>query len=377
MKTQITDKEVLTGVKFLDLDLYLRGKGWTEAQKIENRSVSFVMGADYEVTVPLTREIGDYSRRIADVLYTLEKAESRSQQEILGDISAVMMDVIRIRVGNGELFEGQIPLEEGVQIVEKARELLLSAACSAVQPKIIYQKRKPDDAMRYLKRVKLGQTERGSFTVTLHSPITPVLAHPQQGDLFDGAPFERRVSTMLMKGLAAARTAVENAHDEQGIAAFSSRVNDGVSANLCDAIVGLMSYGDIEREAHIGINWASSRPNREMAAMPPLRFTPDFIPFLSEAVRFFKDTEPYEDFSVMGSVVRLDRQEGAQSGKVTVIAMVDEKPRSVHFELPDTEYDTACEAHRSQRPVSCIGLLVKEGGSLTLRNPTNFTLLDQ
>jgi hypothetical protein len=307
MKIKIFDKEALSSIKFLDMTAYLSSKGWRETNRKQNHWVSLVKDGDFEVTVPLTRDINDYARRIFDALSILETVEKRSQQEIFSDVSAVMTDVIRIKIGNGEIAEGQLPLEEGVKIVDKARDLLLAAACSTIQPKPLFQKRQPDEAREYLKKVRLGQTERGSYTITLHSPVPPCLG---QATLFPDASevFERRVTTTLIKGLNTAKTAAE-AGTGNVIDAFKNGVPSGISANLCDALSGLMDFGEIRRDANISINWASTRPVHDAAIISSIRFTPDYIPILSEVARIFRENEPREDFTAIGSIYKLVRNE--------------------------------------------------------------------
>ena len=95
----------------------------------------------------------------------------------------------------------------------------------------------------------------------------------------------------------------------------------------------------------------------------------EFIPVLEEASRIFKETEPQEDFTLLGFVERLTRPLGSEKGEVSIRAIIDEKPRTVHVELANPEYEVALQAHRDVRPISFVGELIKEGRSYQLKNP--------
>ena len=49
--------------------------------------------------------------------------------------------------------------------------MLLAAACAARNPQPFYRAGSNKEAMDYMRRVKLGQTEHGSFVVTLLCPF--------------------------------------------------------------------------------------------------------------------------------------------------------------------------------------------------------------
>src|SRR5438034_1338067 len=83
------------------------------------------------------------------------------------------------------------PLEDGAQFFENAKDLILAAACAADTPRSYYPTRKPAKAMEYLRKTRLGQTETGSFVLTILSRVPPSLS-ASNGVLFEiEEPFER------------------------------------------------------------------------------------------------------------------------------------------------------------------------------------------
>ena len=87
-----------------------------------------------------------------------------------------------------------------------------------------------------MSHVKLGQTEHGSFVVTLLAPVPPEL-QPQLDPAWtnlDDEPIERQVTRRLMTALEASRTAAELALSGNG-AAFEQAVASGLRSRKPEA----------------------------------------------------------------------------------------------------------------------------------------------
>src|SRR6185295_3097822 len=166
-----------------------------------------------------------------------------------------------------------------------------------------------------LRKVRLGQTERGSYVFTLISPVSPALRDATA--IATEEPFERRVVETLAGALRATRqAALVSAIRGGDMEPFKNAITQGVSANLFEAISGL-SEASGEQPLEVSFAWARSRA---LTANFPtrVRLTQDIIPSIREAARVFRATEPLPDFELVGSVVALRREEGAPSGTVTV-----------------------------------------------------------
>ncbi|GDX40362.1 hypothetical protein LBMAG21_06540 [Armatimonadota bacterium] len=384
MKATIQDISTLRALSPTDLASYLRSRGWKQNSQGEGTSSVWELGSggesDVEILLPLNPAYRDYSVRVADILETLEIMEKRSQMDILADIQVSTADVIRIQLQNSAYENGSVPLEDGVRFVEHTRDMLLAAACATLQPKAIYPARKPSEAMSYLSRVRLAQTERGSYVLAVHSPVPPRLSTDGQRGLFPEEalssltedPLERRVTLTLSKSLSKTKYAVEQAVATSNLTPFTEAVPFGVSANLCEALAGLVSQ-ERSQSLSIRMSWASVRT---VSPETPNAFhiTADTAPTLKEAARLLREIAPRDDFELFGMVVAL-RRESEATNRVTVATVVDEKPRYVALELSPDEYQLAIRAHESETPIRCEGELVREGRSFRLRSPRSFMLL--
>jgi len=382
MRATIRDQETLKTIRPLELVSYLRAQGWRQLSEIDEKSALWGGPCrdhgheDEEVVVPLRQETGDFALRLSEVLRTLEQVEHRSQLEILRDLLTSSSDLIRVHAPASQTSSGSIPLDLGVRFVEEARNLVLAAACSAVDPRPYYARRKPAQANEYLSRVRMGQTERGSFVLTILSPVPPGLRSAEPYDAASSEPFERKVSQTLASALAAARVAAQRAAVNGDVQPFREAVIAGVSANLCDALVGLGRVSSVDG-VEVAISWSRNRPLHHQQAQTKYQFSPDMVPILEEASRLFKEAEPRDDVEIQGFVIDLHREEGAPSGRVAVSALVDEDIRKVGIELPEDEYAVALRAHAEERRIRATGDLVKQGRSYRLLNPRQVAVVPE
>ena len=201
MKGIIQDAKILSGLRPLDMIAYLRANQWQEAQKLE--AGAFWVKGDQEILLPLDITLIDFPNRMAEALGVLEKTEHRSQFEIFEDLVITNADVIRPRL-IGVNGDGTISLEQGTAIHQEARNLMLAAACSTIEKRSLFARRKPEQAMNYLNHARFGMPQRGSYILTIISPVSPKIAAGK--DLFGKeleteVPFERKTVETLARAL--------------------------------------------------------------------------------------------------------------------------------------------------------------------------------
>jgi hypothetical protein len=118
---------------------YLRAAGWTKASEQSGRWAAWTKrqnNDEFAIDAPLTNQFRDFALRMSDALCVLEVAEERSQLEILQDLLLSSADVIRVRLADSKLADGTVPIEEGAQFFQKARDMMLAAACDYEIPDI-------------------------------------------------------------------------------------------------------------------------------------------------------------------------------------------------------------------------------------------------
>lgn len=228
---------------------YLRAQGWQQVRTDSKWSVFArnIQGESVEFEVPLLEEAPDYPRRITELLWNLERAESRPAWRILRDMRACTLDILRIAVqGASATEDGRISMESGARLFVQARELLLAADCAALERRAVQARRKPEQAMEYLRQVRLGPTEASSFVITVESSIAPKLQEVPALVEDPHPPYERLVMRTLAQALSGARMALSDTAASGSLEPFLQRVSVGVSANPCEAVAGLLVEGEAQ-----------------------------------------------------------------------------------------------------------------------------------
>lgn len=380
MRVALHDAEALRALKPLEVAAYLRAKGWQKEADIGDRASLWLLrrepdGTEFDVTLPARREFKDYVLRMGEVLRGLADAEGRSELDVLTDVQTTTADLIRVRAPSRDAESGTLPFDEAVTFVERSRDMMLAAACAAIDKRSVYAKRKAQQAMDYLGHARMGQTERGSFVLTILSPVVPEL-RPVQGALFPAEhedPYERKVTRTLMEALTALDEAARAAAMHGNMTPFQEAVSRGVSANLCDAVIGLSA---VSREEGLDIQVAWSRTLSIDSAIPTrVLLGSDSIPWIEQAARQFRETAPIDDVDVVGIVTTLDRDPKAVEGEIWIIGLVEGQTRRVVVRLGYRDYNEAISAHADRRAVRCTGELMKEGRGYRLLNPRHFEVL--
>jgi hypothetical protein len=380
VKGEITDPDFLSSIRSVDVQLYLRARGWKPiATTMQTEAVDWeISGPDrsIEVTVPRNARWRDYARRVREVLAELSQLEGRSEHAIAQDIQRASRDVIRVRAVVDGRSDGSISLEDGSTLARSARALMLAAACSAYEPRRAYGSRKPAPATEYLKALSMGQTEIGSFVLTILSPVPPAFTQqmaPPFGDAATSDPYNRRVTRTLSTALGAVTRAAESSIATGDIAPFNDAVTEGVSADLCESL-GLLRECSTVLAVSISVGWAPARP--ESTQLPTLHeFTPDAIEYIAAAGRSLRERSPVDDFEVLGVVIAIDRPTDAIAGIATVLTDVDRRPRKVRISVSGDAWTHAHAALGTEQMLACRGELTREGKQYVLHNPRGIAFI--
>ena len=364
MTTNLRDPRVLYAVSPLALSAYARSIGWSKTEEYGNYSDVYEGHQLPEIIVPRTQRLGDYAQVVARLLSIFARVAELEEAQLYNDLVVADRDVTRVRASNGDS-TGTIDLVHGVTLVNGARDILLAAACSLQDPKAVYRVGANREANEFLHRARLGQTETGSFVLTILSPVVPPQVQPPLlTDMeFNDEPVERKITRRLAQALSATRMATSRTMSGD-TTAFSEAVSEGTSANFCEALVQIIEpFPSVD----VSTTWSRTRPLH--SARDVVQFAGDDALILREAARAFRSREPRLDERLFGFVQRLKRDESETDGTVTLRASVDGKIQSVTVVLSESDYNLAIQAHRDRSPVILEGDLERFGQRWRLSNP--------
>ena len=355
-----------------DLGSYLRFSGWKCIGEYPDKAFVF-QNESKEILVPQHEGMADYLLRLEILVKELSNIEQRSDDNIIADLQGAGSDTFRVRVASPEIEDGLVSLEKGSVFFEAVKAMVQSAARSAQQPKAHYRARLPLKAENYMKDVRLGQTEVGSYIVKVLLPVTPSL----QEEFFShdlATDFERQVSSTLMSGLSALSTGVRRAVAQPTAQFFLENIPNGVSANLCDSVSML---GETVSDASVdtSMNWAKTRaaPNGPSKA----HFTNDDFSYLQGVSCTLKEQDWGEELELQGMIRRLESEKRLDGGDVTLATTIEGKRRNIKVHLNPEQYEQAVEAHKAYSDVALTGIVERRGQSLIIEKVVEISALTE
>lgn len=371
MRISIQDKDALSEVSPLALAAYACAAGWKKQEPFGDNSYVYVHENAPEIVIPRTQNLGDYVDVVSRLIEIFAETANTDVLSLYRDLVTADRDIVRVRAAP-EGTSSSVPLDDGMNLIKGAHDMVLAAACSLSKPRPFYDKSANRDAVKFLQTVHLGQTEQGSYVVTLLAPVAslPIRQAAMHDYDVDDPLVERPVTKRLIEALTAARQATERSSDGDSDA-FSKAAERGASANLCEAVATLIKPFD---GIDISLTWALTFPMRTVR--DTVRFEASDEPILSEAVRHLKKRQPRRvpkrkpepRMSLLGRIQRLSRDSLEANGTVTLRTRVEGHMVSVAAALDRHSYDLAIRAHKDDATVIMTGDLGQSDGEWRLRN---------
>jgi hypothetical protein len=370
---QIRDRAALAALPIVSLRTYLHSRGWIDVGAWGERQVSVFTrehaGRTWEILVPHKDTIGGYAENMAESVAILAAVEDRSQIEVYYDLEATRADMIRVRSANGAAKES-LSLRRSAKLLNDAYDLLASAARAAERPEVTYRGKLSSDVADYLDNVRPLPGYHEGYNLTLHSPVPAGFGTQEDfGDHYY-APFPRRATLKLADALEHSSIAISQAVTDETLEPFERAVPFGVSANLCDSVAELAKNGE---GIEIGLFWADVRPSA--APNPVFQFSENSAEILTEVARVFRQREPALNESVIGNVVRLDREPEEFDGRATILYVRDKHPIRLQVQFEQPSYNDVIQAFQQREPISVDGDIYRIGNTYELRNPRNLSLV--
>ena len=292
MKVSIRDREALSAVSPVALAAYARGAGWIKGKPYGDHSDVYDAEGLPEIILPRIQRLGDYAHVVSQLIEIFARVAEVDELALYRDLVTADRDVIRVRAGGNEGAKGDVPIDAGIDLLCGARDMLVAAACAACareNPRPLYRTNTIKKAKDNLSRMRLGQTEQGSFVVTLLTPVIPPLESSSRPSHCDIEPIERRITRHLSDAFSAIQKVTKRTNGGDDAEEFFNTVSDGVSANLCEALVTLIEpFPTLD----ISVVWARTRPIE--TGRETIRFAKDDAPILREVARSFRQETDWE-----------------------------------------------------------------------------------
>jgi len=368
------NNDIINKILPINCEAYLKNKGWSETGRLGNVARLFGKANDsgkfFEVLVPTKTDVGDFKSVMLKLLFALQDFENRSLDYIANDIVLANFDVFRIIAFKGDT-TASLPLEDAKTLLDKSLTMMASAAQSIITQQPYFHSWR-SEVNKFLPKLRMGHTERGSFIVTLQTPIAPILTPqlplPDMEPLIIEEPFERQVTTRLCSLISDANTIANEPNPET----LTQSIARGMSTNFFEALADITDVCG-EGGANLDMTWAAIRPIQSAWNIKD-RFVVERakVETLREAGRTLRTRMPEMNVEITGFVITLHRDENAEKGTIKLNDIKSSPTRVISIELESEHYNRAIEAHRDGKIVVIRGDLQKNVRGQTLSNVKEF-----
>lgn len=340
-------------VDYLDVRAYLESRGWNRVPSRRPYAAIYRSGREplQEVQVPLDRALADYAEAMVVIARRLATHERRSAESVLHDLLQPRRDLLRFGLEGDAMRDGGINLADGLDLVNGVRKALLASACSVKRPRSFHPRLGLAEADAFVRQCRMGQTEVGSFVLTVETPLD---IGPQQP--LDGDPFGRQTATLLLQSVAWLATSVRAGEPQRVLEPTPGA--PVLSANLCEALVEMMP-ADESADLRLRGSWSPLLPvSPEIASEVHLdRNMYESIERVAHQLRPTRESQPDQ---FVGKVVELMGGPGDQGdveGPVVLQVQVDDELLKTRVTLGAPDYRKAVTAHLEQLYVTVRGVL--------------------
>ena len=383
MSNLIHDERKLRSVSCAALTSYLGAREWKKVADWAERATVYgktIDGREQRIWVPVRETFADYADNMERSIQILAQTENRAPDAILVELQATASDSIRVTALHGQS-ERALSLQDARALFRDSLAMIAAAARSAKKPRRAYRGVLPTDAATYLNSISPAPTTFNTFDLTLLSPIPPRYSDEQLriGQITQMSfehSFARRAVIRLKNGLRATQEAVTDVKRQGDFASFDDAVQAGVSANLCDAVLGLVLLsGEFGGGLSVDIRWAPTRPMNggQFVSIPFSTHDAEIIRAAGDRLRA---SASYPDEQVLADVVRLEREPEEFDGHAQLLADIDDQSRRLSVTFAPTDFATVITAFRERRQIELDGDLHPAGRGYELRNPRNVRLLE-
>lgn len=323
-----------------------------------------------QLIVGLDETFDDYSETVTEAVRKLAEFESRSVLEVLNHLLLPPSDVLRFREAGPDTETGTLNLDQALGVLSGTRKMLLSVAHSVLHPQRFHPRLSRSEADQFVQSCRMGQTERGSFILTVVCPLDFVV-----GTSTDEDPFARQVTHGLMKSLFDLEKAVDSNSVDQ---LEDPQKHPLLSANLLESL--LMLRPDSERASlHVAASWSKARPMHDgPITTPPIQLRSECFDAVEYLVPRLRSVPEPKQLLLVGTVEQLRGREGSSGlmeGEVVMLVQEGGETVRARTELPPGDYQVAGVAHLKNEPVSFRGVLVRGPRTSRLTDVSDFRLV--
>lgn len=342
---------------------YLRQTGWEQYQSKKTKAKVFQRETQtnfYQIVVPTDKSLFDYKQAMYKAVEAVSQVENKSVEQVLLYLLNPNSDIIKIRLIKQEMEAGNILFDDAIRLYENAKKLLAATALDILHPKKYHQGRMDDTVMDFLSNCRFGQTEIGSYVVSVVCPFAELDEKEgyKQLSIFSDEEYcasslTRQVTSRVINNIVHIKSQIDSGHMDELVSHESGAT---ISANFYEALNGL-NLDSADANVEFIAEWSPVVKNNDCTEHR-IMLTHDYYQPIESVIEKLKE-EKNKSTKIVGRIKKLESSPDVEQrtmGKVTIVYLDEnEKKKTVSAKLEKNDYDKAIEAHACGSHVEIVG----------------------
>lgn len=345
MKTDSTDPPVSP----TELRDYAKALGWLTVPEAVADRLYVLHNPRFplrQLVIPMDTTVADYAEAALIASQKLAELEALPLALVLAQVQSFREDTLSFRVQSRE-DAATLPLTFAAALLSGAELLLRTAASTVLKPQPHHPRMGRSEAQRLIEVTRFQHTQPGSFVVKVACPVRALDVRAPLLPGEEDAPFVRRTTNVLYRGLRALVTAIE----ADQLAELTEQVQRDptpvLSSNLCEAL-GRFQDAQLANSLEVRLDWSLSLP-RAAGQSARIRIQQDYFPRIEEVRQALRPVQRHAEDTFIGTVEQLGGEmeaDGRRAGEVVLALLLpDAETIRVRVHLDPTQYAEAHRAH--------------------------------
>lgn len=329
---------------------FLMENGWRKTSEI--RGAFQIWHSDEfpssEVTLPLSENHKRYELLLQDTLKELSEYLVINESSLVNQISPQNFDAITVRAIGKDVEYGSIPFDDGLKLLTASHKLL--KGCSRRLRKF---KNKNKHLSSYFNHIGMGQTQIGSYIISINSPLYRVDMNDEP-ELFESKVSLGRMinKSFYSKIYKLSKIVNDNTNSEKMI---EELLDIGIDKKDCDSLIDIFG-NQSHRDVEININW-SPKESIEERYLNAIQLYSRNVKKIVEFRDALKRIKVEKNIQLSGEIENLHRGYDEELGKAKLRTKYQGKEISVSFTINEEEYTSIANAHVNKKIVTLTGEL--------------------
>lgn len=325
---------------------------------------------DRDILIPTRPGLRDYDLRIRDALRDLMAVSDVAPSEMRTLLRNPDYQIFRVRARPGSDITS-LPFDEGIGLLESSKSLIRASAITALgnNYRPVIRGRAPVLAENYMDRVKIGQTDVGSYVFTLLLPLDQEEQPYEEVDVAGEIVRHSSVVEALVDGMKIAERMQETGRAPEAKLKASRH-----SANFFESLYEIVDWSDSVSLEIV------DRHDSEDRILHASEFGPQSLAVFKKAASIINPEEPRDFVTITGTITRLSEPNLRRKGSLDLRTRIKKRVRSVRITFGFEDRETVIRAFKEKEKVALKvsgNLTVERSGRFRLESPREFKVSNQ